>query len=391
MPNLFFLLLVISILTIIHGYVITRLLPVFELGQISYWIIYPIILILSFLPIFPILLRTLGWEHKIIDKFSLIGYTSFGFFSLSFMIFAFRDFTLQIIYFAENLFGGDPPIDNSKRDFLIKMSSIAIISSTGVSSAFGFYNSRRGPEVFNQDIFLPNLPLEFNNFTIAQISDLHVGPTIKKPYVLKVLETISKINPDVIAVTGDLIDGSVEHLRKDLEPFMDLVAPYGTFFVTGNHEYYSGVDQWLDETDRLGMINLINTNQIISKLESKIVIAGITDFKAHQIKKNHKSSPKIALKDVPKDQTRIILAHQPNSIYAVNEEGADLQLSGHTHGGQFWPFTYPTKLANAYLSGLHNHNGTQIYVNRGTGYWGPPLRLGVPAEVTLIRLKSTVV
>jgi len=390
MANFFFLLFVILIFFTLHGYVFFRFLPVFGVNSNFSWFIYFLIFIFSLLPILPIILARMGWENKLIDKFALISYTSFGFFALSFMIFLFRDFFLQVFYFSENLFLKDTPIDNSKRDFLVKISSLAIIGSTGISTAYGFHTSRKGPRVIKQDIFLSNLPREFDNFTIAQISDLHVGPTIKKPYVLNVLEIVSRINPDAIAVTGDLIDGSVEHLRKELEPFKDLTAPFGTFFVTGNHEYYSGVDKWLDETDRLGMINLINTNQIITKSESKIIIAGVTDFRADQIKKSHKSSPDLALKNIPKDQTKIMLAHQPNSIYDVNKAGADLQLSGHTHGGQFWPFTYPTSLANAYLSGLHNHNGTQIYVNRGTGYWGPPLRLGVPAEITLIRLKKKV-
>ena len=232
--------------------------------------------------------------------------------------------------------------------------------------------------------------LEFENFTIAQISDLHIGSTLKRPYVERVLSKVEQLNPDLIAVTGDLIDGSVDYLRKDVEPLKDMIANYGTYFVTGNHEYYSGVDQWLDETNRLGMINLINDNNIISKQGQKIAIAGITDYRAHQIKPDHRSNPKKAIESIPDKMIKIMLAHQPNSIHAVHDAGVDLQLSGHTHGGQFWPLTYPTKLANAYLAGYYDHYGTQIYVNRGTGYWGPPLRLGVPSEITLFRLKKKV-
>ena len=139
------------------------------------------------------------------------------------------------------------------------------------------------------------------------------------------------------------------------------------------------------------MTNLINEHRLITKNGKHIAIAGITDFRAHQIIKSHRSNPKKAIKSVDKTTTKIMLAHQPNSIYSVHDAGVDLQLSGHTHGGQFWPFTYPTKLANAYLAGHYNHDGTQIYVNRGTGYWGPPLRIGVPAEITLIRLKKSLV
>lgn len=385
-----FLIFVVLVLFTIHGYVIFRTLPIFGFNNNPSILLVFITAVVSFLPILPPILRMMGFENRAIDKFSLIGYTSFGFFSFTFMIFLFRDLFIIIINIIENFFKVSLPVDHTKRDFLIKMSSLAILSSSSIGTACGFYNSRKGPIIKRQEIFLKNLPKQFEDFTIAQISDLHVGPTIKKPYVLNVLNEISKVNPDMIAVTGDLIDGSVDHLKKDLEPFMDLSAPYGTYFVTGNHEYYSGVDQWLDETDRLGMINLVNSNTKIIKTNSEIVLAGITDYRAHQIKKSHRSNPELALQNIPNDKIKILLAHQPNSIYAVNKAGADLQLSGHTHGGQFWPFNYPTSLVNAYLSGLHNHNGTQIYVNSGTGYWGPPLRLGVPSEITLIRLKSKV-
>tara|TARA_B100001989_G_C24393895_1_gene390644 strand:- start:350 stop:769 length:420 start_codon:yes stop_codon:yes gene_type:complete len=138
------------------------------------------------------------------------------------------------------------------------------------------------------------------------------------------------------------------------------------------------------------MSNLVNSKTIIKKQRSEICIAGITDFRAHQIKKSHRSNPKQALENVRNNVPKIVLAHQPNSIYLVHNAGADLQLSGHTHGGQFVPFNFPTKLANAYLAGLYDHKGTQIYVNRGTGYWGPPLRLGIPSEITEITLKNLV-
>ena len=216
------------------------------------------------------------------------------------------------------------------------------------------------------------------------------GPTIKKPYVEKVLNQISIINPDLIAITGDLIDGSIDYLKKDLEPLSEMIANYGTYFVTGNHEYYSGAEKWLDETDRMGFTNLVNEHDLISINNETITLAGVTDFRAHQIIPSHKSNPKNALRGSTDQKVKILLAHQPSSIFKANEAGYDFQISGHTHGGQFWPFTYPTKKANPYLSGLHNHNGTQIYVNSGTGYWGPPLRLGVPSEITLFKLKKKV-
>ena len=377
-----------GVLWLIHGYVAWRTIPAMGLPFSYTLLVYITVFIFSLLPVVPIVLRMSGNESKIIDKFSFLGYTSLGFFTLSFIFLFAKDFIIQFISIISNLVNIEQPVDNSKREFIKKSITLGIIGISGTATGFGFYNSRKGPTVIKHDIYLESLPESFENFTIAQISDLHVGPTIKRPYVEDVLNKISQINPDLIALTGDLVDGSVEYIRSDFEPIKDMIANYGTFFVTGNHEYYSGVDQWLDEIDRLGVINLINDQKIISKGDEIISIAGITDYRAHQIKPSHKSNPFEAIKSVPKKVKKIMLAHQPNSIYDVHKAGVDLQLSGHTHGGQFWPFTYPTKFANAYLAGHYNHDGTQIYVNRGTGYWGPPLRLGVQSEITLIQLKN---
>ncbi len=386
-----FFIIAIGMLWIMHGYVAWRFIPTLGFSSSQTILAYTAVFILSLLPILPIALRMSGNESKLIDKFSFVGYTSLGFFTLSFFIFVAKDLVLQLIALLGHIIDEDNPFDNSKRDFIKKSISISMITLAGSATVYGFYSARKGPLIIKHDIYIKNLPEAYENFSIAQISDIHVGPTIKRPYVEDVLEKISHLNPDFIAVTGDLVDGSVKYLKSDLQPLKDMIAPYGTFFVTGNHEYYSGVDQWLDETDRLGMKNLINTNEIISKSGDEIAIAGITDLNAHQINLSHRSDPELALASLPKDIIKIVLAHQPNSIHAVHKVGADLQLSGHTHGGQFWPFTYPVKLASTYIAGYYDHFGTQIYVNRGTGYWGPPLRIGVPAEITLIRLKKKVV
>ena len=234
-------------------------------------------------------------------------------------------------------------IDAEKREFLEKSLSIGILTLVGPATAYGFYSARKGPTVINQDIYLKNLPESFENFTIAQISDLHVGPTIKKEYVEKVVNQISNINPDLIAITGDMVDGSIDYLEKDLEPLSNVVASFGTYFVTGNHEYYSGAERWLDETDRMGFTNLVNENKLIKINDQSIALAGVNDYRAHQIIPSHRTNPEKAIKGINNDKVKILLAHQPSSIFKANEAGYDLQISGHTHGGQFWPFTYPTK------------------------------------------------
>jgi len=383
----------ITLLGIMHGYVGWKIFSGLNLNS-SFAIIGIILLaILTLLPVLPILFRYNGYESSLLDKLSLIGYTSLGFFTLSFVAFLSKDLLFKVWGFISSFFSADVKqqitLDVDKREFLEKSLSIGILSLIGPTTAYGFYSARKGPTIINQDIYLKNLPDSFENFTIAQISDLHVGPTIKKPYVEKVVNQISTINPDLIAITGDMVDGSIDYLRRDLEPLSQVVAKYGTYFVTGNHEYYSGAERWLDETDRMGFTNLVNDNKLITIKDQNIALAGVNDYRAHQIIPSHRSNPQAALKGINSKKVKILLAHQPSSIFQANEAGFDLQISGHTHGGQFWPFTYPTKKANPYLSGLHNHNGTQIYVNSGTGYWGPPLRLGVTAEITLFRLKKS--
>jgi predicted MPP superfamily phosphohydrolase len=379
-------------LGLMHGYVGWRIYSDLSLNSSYGLITIILVVVFTLLPVLPIFFRYIGYETNLLDKFSFIGYTSLGFFLLSFLAFISKDLVIKSCEFISFFFPADlkqqVTLDIEKREFLQKSLNIGILTLIGPTTAYGFYSARKGPSIIHQTIFLENLPDSFENFTIAQISDLHVGPTIKKPYVEKVINQISNINPDLIAITGDMVDGSIDYLKKDLEPLSQMVANYGTYFVTGNHEYYSGAERWLDETNRMGFTNLVNENKLITINEQNIVLAGVTDYRAHQIIPSHKSNPKSALNGIKNGKVKILLADQPSSIFKANEAGYDLQISGHTHGGQFWPFTYPTKKANPYLSGLHNHNGTQIYVNSGTGYWGPPLRLGVPAEITLFKLKK---
>ena len=389
-----FFIIFLTVLGLMHGYVGWRIFKGLDINPNYKILAIALVVIFTLLPVLPIAFRYIGYESNLLDVLSLIGYTGLGFFFLTFLLFITKDIATKSWSVISSFFPSDIQqqltIDLEKRQFLQKSLSIGILTLVGPTTAYGYYSARKGPSVINQTIFLNDLPDEFENFTIAQISDLHVGPTIKKPYVEKVLNQISIINPDLIAITGDLIDGSIDYLKKDLEPLSEMIANYGTYFVTGNHEYYSGAEKWLDETDRMGFRNLVNEHDLISISNKTIALAGVTDFRAHQIIPSHKSNPKNALRGSTDQKVKILLAHQPSSIFKANEAGYDFQISGHTHGGQFWPFTYPTKKANPYLSGLHNHNGTQIYVNSGTGYWGPPLRLGVPSEITLFKLKKKV-
>jgi len=389
--NLFFIFAIVM-LSIIHGIVGIRIIPFLNLSHPVKIIVWSVIAILAALPIIPIILRSKGFENESVDIFSWAGYISLGFFVLTFLTVITKDivyiliglFTKIAAYFENTI----EPLDPSRRDFIQKMLSIGIITTTGASTLVGLYNARKGPTIMRSNVSLNGLGKNLNGLTIAQISDLHVGPTIKEGYVEGVVNQVNELNPDIIAITGDLVDGSVKYLAKHVEPLKDLHANVGKYFVTGNHEYYSGVDRWLDKTDQLGLTNLIDNHEIITKENDSITIGGVTDYRSSTIKPDHKSDANKAFYGAPKDIPKILLAHQPWSIFNAHEAGTNLQLSGHTHGGQFWPFTYAVRMANPYTAGLHNHNGTWIYVNRGTGYWGPPMRLGVNSEITLVTLEQ---
>jgi predicted MPP superfamily phosphohydrolase len=215
---------------------------------------------------------------------------------------------------------------------------------------------------------------------------MHIGPTIKRPAMKYVVATINRLEVDAVAITGDLVDGNVYELSRHVAPLAGLRSRHGTFFVTGNHEYYSGVHPWLKYLPTLGVRVLINEHVILLHHHAPIVLAGVTDFSAASYDTSHRSDVALAITGAPRAAVKVLLAHQPRSAPAAEAAGFDLQISGHTHGGQFLPWNFFVRLQQPFTAGLHRVNDMLVYISRGTGYWGPPKRLGAPSEITLLRL-----
>jgi predicted MPP superfamily phosphohydrolase len=266
----------------------------------------------------------------------------------------------------------------------------AVPALAAVATLVGFVNARRRAPVRRVDVPVAGLPPALHGLTIAQITDLHVGAGIKRPYIERVVNAVNALEPDIVALTGDLVDGSVRDLQPHTEPLGRLAARHGVFFVTGNHEYYSGVTEWVHEVRRLGIAVLLNEHVVVRHQGVPVVVAGITDYYGGYFHASHRSDPAAALDGAPRDAGfRLLLAHQPRSAFAAVPLGFDLQLSGHTHGGQIFPWKYLVRLQQPYTAGLHRLDRLWIYTSRGTGYWGPPKRLGAPSEITLVRLVAT--
>jgi predicted MPP superfamily phosphohydrolase len=235
-------------------------------------------------------------------------------------------------------------------------------------------------------IHLARFPAAMNGFKIVQISDLHVAPLLGREYVAQVVARVMAHKPDLIAITGDLVDGSVADLKDSVAPLASLKAAYGSYFITGNHEYYSGADAWLAEVRRLGITPLRNERVVIGTADHSFDLAGIDDWTAHQFGAGHGADLPKALAGRDPNRELILLAHQPKAIFEAEQHGVGLMLSGHTHGGQIWPFGLLVRLAQPFVRGLHTLGQSQIYVNRGTGFWGPPMRLGASPEITVLTL-----
>lgn len=318
------------------------------------------------------------WRRRARPALVWAGYVAMGFFSSLLVLTLLRD----VVLLAALLFTVGWPIPG-----FVRNSALAVPMLAALATALGFFNARRRPSVRRVEVPVQGLPQALHGFSIVQISDLHVGPTIRKGFVEGVVNTANALQADVAVVTGDVVDGKVHELSEHTVPLGRLAARHGSYLVTGNHEYYSGAAAWIAEFRRLGFTVLLNEHVVLEHRDQRVVLAGVPDYTAHHFDASHQSDPARALHRAPADAAlKLLLAHQPRTAPAAAEAGFDLQLSGHTHGGQFFPWNFFVPLQQPYTAGLHRHGRMWIYTSRGTGYWGPPKRLGAPSEITLLTL-----
>ncbi|WP_200301985.1 metallophosphoesterase [Streptomyces adelaidensis] len=272
--------------------------------------------------------------------------------------------------------------DPSRRLFVSRVVGGAVAAAAVGTVGYGTYGVVRGPKVKRVTVPLAKLPRAAHGFRIAVVSDIHLGPLLGRGFAQKVVDTINSTQPDLIAVVGDLVDGSVADLGPAAAPLAGLKARHGSYFVTGNHEYFSGAEQWVEEVRRLGLTPLENARRELPYLD----LAGVNDIAGT----DEGQGPDFAAALGDRDTSRavVLLAHQPVQIHDAVDHGVDLQLSGHTHGGQLWPMNYVAEAANPTLAGLERYGDTQLYVSRGAGAWGPPVRVGAPSDITVVELAS---
>ncbi len=367
--------------TLLHAYVGWRVAPDLPGGAAPAGAFVALLLASALLMPMGLLARRVR-RQPLSDRLAWAGSLAMGLLSSLFVLTVLRDALLLIAAIVTAampaLLAGVP---------LARWSAAAVPALGLAITLWGFVNARRTAAVVSVDVPIADLPAALHGFTIAQISDIHVGPTIKRPYLHRIVEAVNRLGADMVAVTGDLVDGSVRELAEHVAPLAGLSSTHGTFFVTGNHEYYSGAQAWVVELRRLGLCVLMNEHVVLQHAGGSLVVAGVTDFSAHHFEPAQQSDPQVALTGAPAGTTtRVLLAHQPRSAEAAEQAGFQLQLSGHTHGGQFLPWNLFVRFQQPFTAGLHRLRRLWVYTSRGTGYWGPPKRFGAPSEITRLRL-----
>ncbi|MCB9777448.1 MAG: metallophosphoesterase [Alphaproteobacteria bacterium] len=325
------------------------------------------------------------------DRLAQASFAAMGLLSLVFTGLMLRDAAWLAWDFVSGVPALAANLPQPRIDRALLYSNGVVLGGSLLLLVWGYRNARSTPAVRRVSVAVPDLPEALDGFRIAQLSDVHVGPTIDKGWLGPVVARTNAVQADAIVITGDLVDGSVHELREHTAALAELSAPHGVYFVTGNHEYYAGAESWVAEVARLGLRPLLNEHVVLEHAhpehgEARLVLAGVTDYNAGQILPHHRSDPRRALAGAPDGAPRVLLAHQPRTARDAQGLGVALQLSGHTHGGQIWPWNHMVWLQQPTTAGLDRVGDVPVYTSRGTGYWGPPVRIGAPSEITEITL-----
>jgi predicted MPP superfamily phosphohydrolase len=310
--------------------------------------------------------------------FAWVVYTWMGFALYLFLFTVLSDAARGVAALA-----GVLPADPDRRQALARTLAGAVAAVSALVGVGGLVNVARGFVVRRVSVPLAKLPKSASGYTIVQLTDVHIGPTLGRDFMESVVRETNALLPDMIVITGDLVDGTVDQLRAHVAPLRDLVAKDGVFFVTGNHEYYSGADEWIAHLSTLGVRVLRNEHVPI---RDAFDLAGVDDTSAARMLAHHGQDVAAALAGRDPSRAVVLLAHQPKALTEASAHGVDLQLSGHVHGGQLVPFNWLVRLDQPLVSGLHRVQDTWVYVSTGTGYWGPPMRVGSGSELTRIEL-----
>lgn len=383
--------LLIALSALLHAYVGARLLPVLQAEPAVAFAL--LVLLASSAACLPLgMLARRVARPPLSNVLTWVGLLFMGLFSSLLVFTLLRECLLLTAGLLQLLPETWPMHLTAERDAaLTQWSGVAVPLLGLLATALGFLNARRTAAVRHVDVPIAGLAPALQGLKVAQISDVHVGPTIRRSYLRRIVHKVNALDADLVAITGDLVDGSVPELAAHVAPLAELKSRHGSFFVTGNHEYYAGAGPWIAELRRLGVTVLLNEHVALEHRgprhgRAQLVLAGVTDWSAHLFDEAHRSDPAAALAGAPDDALRLLLAHQPRSAAAAELAGFDVQLSGHTHGGQFWPWNHFVRFQQPYTAGLHRHGRLWVYISRGTGYWGPPKRFGAPSEITLLRL-----
>jgi predicted MPP superfamily phosphohydrolase len=361
---------IIFILLILHAYIGWRLLPALPLSPLGVVACAALLALSAILMPVGLMVRFSAIRQSIADKLSWVGFMAMGIFSSLLVLTLLRDLFLLIL----------PPGAS------VDASAGAVVIATLFITLVGFISARKVARVVDVNVPIAGLAPGLEGFRIVQISDVHVGATIKKGYVDGIVDRVNGLQADIVVITGDVVDGSVADLSHHAAPLGRLAGKHGVYVVTGNHEYYSGADQWVTEFRRLGLQVLMNEHVVLETGGAQLVLGGVTDYSAGNFDPAEASDPARAAQGAPDGVLKILLAHQPRSADAAAAAGFNLQLSGHTHGGQFWPWPLFVRFQQPFTAGLNLLRGMWVYTSRGTGYWGPPLRFGAPSEITNLRL-----